>query len=173
MKTPYNKLIGLLATAVIGLTLSSCGGGGGGGDKEESPSTDNSTTSNTTNSSINNNTGSTSSNTPSFVQKIGPTSLVGKSLAWQDTIQGVKGVQFTGLTSLLVQGTSTKGTYSFTRGNDARSATLIIRVPALNLNSLTFQMEFQNSTTATTSSVKATLGGSTNLNLPKYTLTFK
>ena len=35
MKTPYNKLIGLLATAVIGLTLSSCGGGGGGDKKDK------------------------------------------------------------------------------------------------------------------------------------------
>lgn len=31
MKTTYNKLIGLLTAATIGLTLCSCGGGGGGG----------------------------------------------------------------------------------------------------------------------------------------------
>lgn len=36
----HKKLFALLATAAVGLTLTSCGGGGGGGGDDKSPSTD-------------------------------------------------------------------------------------------------------------------------------------
>ncbi len=38
MKTKHNKIIGLLATTVMGLTLCSCGGGGGGSSSKDGDS---------------------------------------------------------------------------------------------------------------------------------------
>ena len=36
----HKKLFGLLATAAVGLTLTSCGGGGGGGGSSDTPTSD-------------------------------------------------------------------------------------------------------------------------------------
>ena len=161
MKTTHNKLIGLLATAIIGLTLSSCGGGGGS-DKNDSGS---SATQESTSTS-------TSSSTSSDSSKIGPTNLTGKVMTINHTIQNVKQVTFTSSSALKVTGTTTTGTYTFKRGSDARSATLSIFIPSKGITRLDIEMEFQNSTTAKASSFKGTINGTNSLNLGGGTVYF-
>lgn len=65
--TKYMKLVGLLATAAVGLTLASCGGGGGGGGSKAPAN----------GGANNNNNNNTPPTTPS-TKEYAPTSLVGK-----------------------------------------------------------------------------------------------
>ncbi|MBQ8479760.1 MAG: hypothetical protein IJ503_05160, partial [Akkermansia sp.] len=147
-------------------------GGGGGGGSSSTPS-DSTTTENNDNDS-NESNGNT---TTDSVKKIGPTNLNGKTLTLNHTIQGVRNVTFTSSSALrvTVDGRTITGSYNFTRKNDARGATLVLYIPNVGMTRLTLEMEFQNATTAKSSSCIAILTNgrdTTNLNLGGGTLYF-
>ena len=160
MKT--NKLINLLATSIIGLTLCACGGGGGGGggNSDSDSGADTSTQ----------NSGYTSEN------MIGLSSLTNISMIMGHELQGVKSVKFTTDTTVrtYVNKTYHYGEYRFVRTSDT-DATLEYSIPSLKLYDVRIQMTFTSETKARANSVTATLAmlegnsfGATNVDFYKY-----
>ena len=107
MKTTHNKLIGLLATAVIGLTLSSCGGGGGG---DKSDSSDDSYSSKDSSSNV-----SAPAITSGDKIRITVSSTVVEGFSLSDTLTIISSSQ-------LKTGIGATGAYTYTR-NGGASAT--------------------------------------------------
>ena len=90
MKTKTNKLINLLATSIIGLTLCACGGGGGGGGSSSGSADADNTT----------NSGSSNNNNESSIES----GLAPSSIATQQW-------------SLYSSGELVKQTFTFSSGN--------------------------------------------------------
>ncbi len=126
----HKKLFGLLATAVVGLTLTSCGGGGGGGGGESSTPSDTET-----------------NNTPQV--SLAPSTIVGRTLEalWEDGDID----SFTFLDNSVVRNVYTNvsagdepvvftGTYTYS----ASGSSAILVMQLANTDNIRVKLDFEN-----------------------------